>query len=116
MALHCLLKSCNDKRLRDFDYLILLGFSGLSIVENDLSISCSIPSSYGQVLFAIFAISIMFPCRFYKARELNTIFGMKSLSQFPFFRCRSFTSSLRHREIDKNVLCSLTTRDRTRNG
>jgi hypothetical protein len=28
----------------------------------------------GQVLFAIFAISIMFLCRFYKARELNTIF------------------------------------------
>jgi hypothetical protein len=24
--------------------------------------------------------------------------------------------ALRHREIDKNVLCSLTTRDRTRNG
>ena len=39
----CLLRS--DKRLRDFDYLILLGFSGLSIVENYLSISCSIPSS-----------------------------------------------------------------------
>ena len=44
-TLHCLVKSRNDKRLRDFDYLILLGFSGLSIVENDLSISCSIPSS-----------------------------------------------------------------------
>ena len=42
---HCLLKLRKDKRLRDFDYLILLGFSGLSIVENDLSISCSIPSS-----------------------------------------------------------------------
>jgi hypothetical protein len=62
---------------------------------------------FGQVLFAIFTISIMFPCRFHKARELNTIFGTKSLSQFPFFRCRSFTYSLRHREIDKNMLCSL---------
>ena len=44
-TLHCMLKSRNDKRLRDFDYLILQGFSGLSIVENDLSISCLIPSS-----------------------------------------------------------------------
>jgi hypothetical protein len=54
----------------------------------------------GQVLFAIFAISKMFPCRFHKARKLNTILGTKS-SQFPFIRCRSFTCSLRHREIDK---------------
>ena len=44
-TLHCMLKWCNDKRLRDFDYLILQGFSGLSIVENNLSISCLIPSS-----------------------------------------------------------------------
>jgi hypothetical protein len=60
--------------------------------------------------------ALLFPCRFHKARELNTIFGTKSLSQFPFLRCRSFTCSLRHHEIDKNVLRSLTTRDRTRNG
>ena len=45
LMLHCLLKWRKDKHLRDFDYLILLGFSGLSIVENDLSISCAILSS-----------------------------------------------------------------------
>jgi hypothetical protein len=32
-----------------------------------------------------------------------SIFGTKSLSQFSFLRCRSFTCSLRHREIDKNL-------------
>jgi hypothetical protein len=45
LLFNCLLLMCKDQCLRDFDYLILLGFSGLSIVENDLSISCSIPNS-----------------------------------------------------------------------
>jgi hypothetical protein len=50
-----MLKSRNDKRLRDFDY---------------------------QVLFAIFAIGIMFPYRFHKAREYS---GRNRCPNFLFF-------------------------------
>jgi hypothetical protein len=75
-------------------------FRGLCTFQLFCCICVFIPTTVlnGQVLFAI---SIMFLCRFHKARELNTIFGTKSLSQFPFFRCRSFTCFLRHREINK---------------
>jgi hypothetical protein len=37
----------------------------------------------GQVLFAIFAIGIMFPCRFHKAREEYS--GRNSCPNFIFF-------------------------------
>ena len=59
-------------------------FRGLCTFQLFCCICVFIPTTVlnGQVLFAI---SIMFLCRFHKARELNTIFGTKSLSQFPFF-------------------------------
>jgi hypothetical protein len=111
----CMVPVSNDRMARLSQLFLLVRWP--ETVNNTLYHYSEAWSKTEVILCILTLIATMYNiyCAFFSLKEVFTIFGTKSLSQFPFFRCRSFTYSLRHREINKNVLCSLTTRDRTRN-